>query len=53
MYNNEGYEGIKWTPEFLFTYAPRTFETAAVNGYSARMALEQAISCNFFRHIPA
>lgn len=52
IYGNEDFEGNKWTPEVLFTHVPRTFETAVVSEASARVALEQAISRNFFRHIP-
>lgn len=52
IYDIEDSEGVKWTPEVLFTYVPRTFETAVVSEFSARVALEQAISRNFFRHIP-
>lgn len=52
IHDNEDSKGIKWTPEMLFTYVPRTFETGVVSEPSARVALEQAISRNFSRHIP-
>lgn len=52
IYDNEDSKGVKWTPEMLFTYVPRTFETGMVSEPSARVALEQAISRNFSRHIP-
>lgn len=44
IYDDEDYEGVKWTPEVLFTYVPRTFETAVVSKPSARMALEQVLN---------
>lgn len=53
IHENEDAEGVRWTPEVLFTYVPRVFETSVVSEASARMALEQAINHNFFRHIPA
>ena len=45
-------KGVKWTPEFLFTYVPTTFETAVVSEYSALKALDLATKLNLARHIP-
>ena len=52
IYNNEDSEGVKWTPEVLFTYVPKTFETAVVDESSALMALDLAIKLNISRYIP-
>lgn len=53
MYDNEGLEGVKWTPEVLYAYVPRTFEAGAVSEGVAQTALKHAIPRNFARHIPA
>lgn len=52
MWEHEGYDGVKWTPEMLFSYVPRTFEAAVVGEASAKVALEESVAPNIVRHIP-
>ncbi|KAM5464648.1 hypothetical protein MferCBS49748_005375 [Microsporum ferrugineum] len=48
MLYNSGSDGVKWTPEILFTYVPRTFENATTTESIAAVALFRAITPSLF-----
>lgn len=52
VYEHEDDKGIKWSPEILYTYVPRTFETAVVPECVAASALYSAIGNNVFNLFP-
>lgn len=53
MYENEDFDGIHWSQDVIFQYVPDIFETATVTKSLAIRALEESITLNFFRLIPA
>lgn len=52
IWDHETSEGIQWDLEILYTYVPRTFETATVLEATASDALEDAICKSLFKHFP-